>query len=135
MIEATLGIMTFFEWAFALASLSKDPDFTKFLPHSAETRIMSKDLRAQQFKFSWLVGLLLLQNKIGQVRSQERLYRSFGSSQRHVHPGPRISCFLLGYFFAVTNTFINRRTLGRTGSTLAVEVFFVTTAGSMFANQ
>ncbi len=38
MIESTLGIMTFFEWAFALASLSRGSNFAGFLHQSTEAQ-------------------------------------------------------------------------------------------------
>ena len=100
MIESTPIIMTFFEWHFALASLSKSPNFATFLHHSTEVRDKSKDLQAKQFELSWLLGLLCLQNKTGQLRTQRRPYRNFGSGPRDIHPGLRIFC-LLRYFFTV----------------------------------
>lgn len=69
MADSTLGIMTFFKWAFALASFSKDPGFTKFLHHGTETRSRSKDLQAKRFEFLWLLLLLCFQNKTGQVHT------------------------------------------------------------------
>jgi hypothetical protein len=101
MVESTLGIMTFFEWAFALASLSEGLGFSTFLHNSTEVQGKSEDLQAKQFEFSWLLGLLCFQNNTGHVRTQGRPYRSFGSGLRDGHPGSRISSLLLGYFFAV----------------------------------
>ncbi len=101
MMESTLGIMTFFEWAFALASLSEGLGFSTFLHISTEVQGKSEDLQAKQFELSWLLGLLCLQNKTGQARTQRRPCRSFGSGPRDRHPGPRIFSLLLGYFFTV----------------------------------
>jgi hypothetical protein len=101
MVESTLGIMTFFEWAFALASLSKGPNFAACLHHGTKGRRRSKDVQAKRFEFLLLLGLLCFQNNTGQVRTQGRPYRSFGTGPQDRHPIPRISSLLLGYFFAV----------------------------------
>jgi hypothetical protein len=82
MIESTLGIMTFFEWAFALASLSEGLGFSTFLHNSTEVQGKSEDLQAKQFELSWLSGLLCLKNITKQARTQRRPYRSFGSGPR-----------------------------------------------------
>jgi hypothetical protein len=100
MTESTLGIMTFFEWAFALASFPKGLSFTKFLHHGTETRSRSKDLQAKKFEFLWLL-LLCFQNKTGKVHTQGRPYQNLGSGPRDGHPGPRIFSLLLGYFLTV----------------------------------
>ncbi len=49
MVETTLGIMTFFEWAFALASLSKGPNFAGFLHQGTEAQGRIKAPQAKQF--------------------------------------------------------------------------------------
>ena len=105
MTETTSRIMTFLEWHFALASLSKGPGFETFLHHSTEVRGKSEDLQAKQFEFSWLSGLLCLQNITEQARSQRRHYRSFGNGPREGHPGSRIFSLLLGYLFAVKSVY------------------------------
>ena len=105
MIDTTPRIMTFFEWHFALASLSKGPNFAAFLHHGPKAQSRSKDLQAKQFELSWLLGLLCLQNKTGQARTQRRPCRSFGNGPRDRHPGPRIFSLLLGYLFAVKSVY------------------------------
>ncbi len=101
MVETTLGIMTFFEYAFALASFSRVPGFPEFLHQGTEVQGRVKDLQAKQFKFLCLLMLLCFHNKTGQVRSPGRVYRNFGSGPRERHPGPRIFSLLLGYFLTV----------------------------------
>jgi hypothetical protein len=57
MVESTLGIMTFFEWHFALTSFSKGPNFATILHHGTEARSRSKELQPKQFGFLWLLGV------------------------------------------------------------------------------
>ena len=101
MVESTLGIMTFFEWHFALTSLSKGAGLATFLRHGTEARSRSKDLQAKQSEFLWSLGLLCLQNKSGRLRTQGRLHLSFGSGPRDGPLGCRISRLLLRYLFTL----------------------------------
>lgn len=76
MIETTLGIMTFFEWAFALASLSKGPNFAGFLHQGTDAQGRIKAPQAKQFEILWLLMLLCFRNKTGRVSSPSRGYRN-----------------------------------------------------------